>query len=102
MFRLTVTYPATDGATFDFDYYRDTHMPLVMARVGAAAVKFEIARGVSSSTGGAAPYMCIGQVYLSSLEAFEAAMAEHGAELFADVANYTNIAPIGQLEELVS
>ena len=28
MIRLSVLYPATEGATFDHDYYRDHHVPL--------------------------------------------------------------------------
>ena len=28
MIRYSVLYPATEGAAFDHDYYRDTHVPL--------------------------------------------------------------------------
>ena len=30
MYRISVMYPAKEGARFDMDYYRKTHMPLVM------------------------------------------------------------------------
>ena len=29
MYILTVTYPKSKGATFDFDYYRQKHLPEV-------------------------------------------------------------------------
>ena len=28
MIRVSVFYPVTEGAAFDHDYYRDTHVPL--------------------------------------------------------------------------
>src|ERR1044072_1245577 len=36
MIKVSVMYPNTPGARFDHDYYRDKHMPLVKARMGAA------------------------------------------------------------------
>lgn len=32
MATLSVVYPRTPGATFDYDYYRSKHMPLVTQR----------------------------------------------------------------------
>ncbi len=102
MYRLTVTYAAEDGGKFDFDYYRDVHMPMVMDRVGADAVKFEVSKGMFAGDGGRPHYTCIGQVYLSSLDGFQKAMEQHGAEIMGDVPNYTNIAPTVQIEEMVA
>jgi uncharacterized protein (TIGR02118 family) len=34
MIRVSVFYPTTEGATFDHDYYRDQHVPLVMKTWG--------------------------------------------------------------------
>ena len=36
MTTIIVTYPREDGASFDFDYYEGTHMPLVAKRWGGA------------------------------------------------------------------
>ena len=45
MIRFSVLYPATDGATFDHDYYRDNHVPLACRTWGIEAA--EIERGVN-------------------------------------------------------
>ena len=33
MIRVSVFYPSAEGATFDHDYYRETHMPAVRAHL---------------------------------------------------------------------
>ena len=35
MIKVSVMYPNQPGGRFDHDYYRDKHMPLVAARMGA-------------------------------------------------------------------
>jgi len=44
MIRLTVLYPAADGATFDHDYYREKHIPLCVQTWGLDGA--EIDRGI--------------------------------------------------------
>ena len=39
MIRLSVLYPKTDGATFDHDYYRDSHVPLAVKTWGVERVR---------------------------------------------------------------
>ena len=46
MIRLSVMYPATEGATFDHDYYRNQHVPLAMKTWGLEGTA-EIARILS-------------------------------------------------------
>ena len=102
MYRLTVTYPNDADGRFDFTYYRDKHMALVRARLGANVTKTEIGKGVSAGDGGTAPYVCVGQVWFKSLDELQKCMGKHGAEIMGDVPNYTNIKPTVQLEELVT
>ncbi len=40
-------------------------------------------------------------IYLESVEEFERAFAEHGAEISADVINYTNIRPAIEMQEIL-
>lgn len=101
MFRLTVTYPAKEGGHFDFAYYRDKHIPMVEKYIGSDVERSEISKGIAGAGDGGAPYTCIGQIYLKSLDGFGAAMEKHAGEIMGDVPNYTNIEPVVQIEELV-
>ena len=94
MIRLSVYYPATDGATFDHDYYRTTHVPLAVQSWGLDGA--EIDRGVNG------PYVAAVHFRFESLDALNAAMAAPGTGAgLADVATYTSIQPVLQTSEIV-
>lgn len=95
MIRLSVLYPATEGATFDHDYYRDKHVPLACRAWGIDGA--EIDKGVNG------PYVAAVHFRFDSVEAMQQAMAAEGtAEVIADVGNYTTIMPVQQISEIVS
>lgn len=95
MIRLSVYYPASEGARFDHDYYRDKHIPLCQRSWSPARV--EIDRGLDG------PYLAAAHLIFDSKEALDAAMAsEKTPEILADVANYTTISPVLQTSEIVS
>lgn len=94
MIRLSVLYPAGEGATFDHDYYREKHVPLCLRTWGLSSA--EIDRGVDG------PYVAAVHLRFDSLEALGEAMAAEGTgAVLEDVANYTNIAPVLQTSEVV-
>ena len=93
MIRVSVLYPDTEGATFDHDYYRDTHVPLAVKTWQPTSA--EIDRGVDG------PYVAAVHFTFDSLEAMQQAMAVDGtAAVRADVPNYTTITPIRQVSEV--
>jgi uncharacterized protein (TIGR02118 family) len=95
MIRLSVLYPKTDGATFDHDYYRDSHVPLAEKTWGISGAQID--RGVDG------PYEAAVHFTFDSLDAIGAAMALPGTgDVLADVANYTTITPVMQTSEIVS
>jgi uncharacterized protein (TIGR02118 family) len=95
MIRLSVLYPETYGATFDHGYYRDHHVPLAMRAWGLTSA--EIDKGVDG------PYVAGVHFEFESAEALGAAMASAAtAEVLADVANYTSIAPVLQTSETIA
>jgi uncharacterized protein (TIGR02118 family) len=95
MIRMSVYYPATDGATFDHDYYRDTHVPLACSAWGLDSA--EIDKGVDG------PHVAAVHFRFESVEAMQAAMGSpRTGEVMADVANYTTIAPVMQVAEIVA
>ena len=64
--------------------------------------RIEVDKGVAGGAPGApAPFICIGHLYFDSVAAFQAAIAPHGKELFADVPNFTNITPQVQIAEII-
>ena len=94
MIRVSVLYPKTEGATFDHDYYANSHVPLAVSTWGLAGA--EIDKGING------PYEAAVHVTFESLDAMGAAMANEGtAAVQADVANYTTIVPEMQISEIV-
>ena len=97
MIRLSVFYPKTEGASFDHDYYRNSHVPLACETWGVDSSAAQIDKGVDG------PYEAAVHFTFDSLEALGAAMGGEGTQaVIADVANYTTIQPVMQTSEIVS
>jgi uncharacterized protein (TIGR02118 family) len=95
MIRLSVLYPKTDGATFDHDYYRDSHVPLAVKTWGPAGA--EVDKGIGG------PYEAAVHFTFADQDALNAALGHEGtAAIQADVANYTTIVPVMQISEITS
>jgi len=93
--RLSVFYPKTEGASFDHDYYRDSHVPLACKTWGLDGAQID--KGVDG------PYEAAVHFTFDSLEALGAAMGNEGTgAVIADVGNYTTIQPVMQTSEIVS
>ncbi len=90
---ISVLYPNTPGKKFDHDYYAQTHMPLVMDRLKSSGLlRYEIDTGLAGGAPGSpAPFTCVGRLYFNTLEEFQTSLGTHGAEILADVPNYTDI-----------
>lgn len=102
MIKVSVMYPHAPGARFDHDYYRDTHMPLLKARMGDHCRYYTIDRGLAGGAPGSAPaFVAMCHVYCDSVDAFQAGFAPHAAEIMADVLNYTDLQPTLQISEVV-
>jgi uncharacterized protein (TIGR02118 family) len=94
MIKLSVLYPATEGATFDHDYYREHHVPLAVKTWGLEDA--EIDKGIDG------PYVAAVHFRFESFEAMTAAMGVDGtSRVTADVPNYTTIQPVFQTSEIV-
>jgi uncharacterized protein (TIGR02118 family) len=92
--RFSVLYPATEGASFDHDYYRDRHVPLCVELWSPAEAVVE--QGIDG------PYVAAVHFTFDSMEAFQQAVSSpRTAELATDVANYTTIEPVRQLSTIV-
>jgi uncharacterized protein (TIGR02118 family) len=88
---FNVIYPNHEGAKFDSNYYRSTHIPLVMKVMKAASVI--LIEGVPMGTS-PAPFAMIAHFQFASSEAIQAALANPAMpEVRADVAKFTDIKP---------
>ena len=99
--KITVLYGQPKSAE-EFDkYYFEKHMPMVLATLKAHGMtRYEVDRGLSGVEPGSAPaYLCIGRCYFETLEGFQSGFADHGAELAADIPNYTNAEVVLQVSE---
>ena len=100
--KVNVMYPYAEGARFDHAYYRDRHMPMVTSKLGAACAYYTVEKGLAGGAPGAPPpFVAMCALICGSADAFQAQMKEHGAEIMADIANYTDISPVLQVSELV-
>jgi len=105
MIKVSVMYPYTDGARFDHAYYRDKHMPLLKARMGDACRSYTIDKGLAGGTPGTPgtppTYVGMCHVFCDSAKAFQTAFGPHAKEILGDIKNYTDIAPVMQISEVV-
>ena len=99
MTRVTVIYPRKDDAKFDFDYYTSKHIPFVTKLLGK---KIEVRWGISSVNGAPPAFVCVATISIDSVEEFQTLFSQHGAQILADIPNYTNVEPIVQFDEILA
>ena len=92
--KLHVAYPNGPTARFDFDYYRNTHMPMVMERFGPAGMTdFSATRGGGGKPDDAPPpFVLLATLTFPDEASLDAALAV-AEPLIADIANFTNVEP---------
>jgi uncharacterized protein (TIGR02118 family) len=99
MIRVSVLYPKQEGGEFDYDYYLQTHIPLVKERLGDALKAVEVYKGLSGAGDAAETYVTSACLILESVEAFGNSFGPHAEEIMGDIPNFTNIEPTIQIEE---
>jgi len=99
MIKVSVMYPNGDGATFDMDYFRDSHLVLVRHLLGGMLKGIAVDQGIDQP-GSPAPFLAIGHLMFDSVEDCQSAMNTHGPRLMADVPNYANTQPTIQVSEV--
>lgn len=102
MIKVSVMYPNVPGARFNHDYYRDTHMPMVKARMSESCQYYTVDKGLSGGAPGSPPtYIGMCHIFSESLEAFQAGFGPHTAEIMADIVQYTDLVPVMQISEVM-
>lgn len=96
---LQVCYPATEGTTFDHDYYLATHLPMVQDHIGQQMSGATASRGVAGGAGAPPPFHAIATLTFPDQAAFDTAMTKMGP-LVEDIPKFTDCQPqllVGQV-----
>ncbi|TAN04590.1 MAG: EthD family reductase [Rhodanobacteraceae bacterium] len=102
MIKVSVMYPNKPGARFDHEYYKDKHMALVKAQMGAACLFYTVDKGIGGGAPGEpATYIGMCHIYCESVESFQASFGPHAKQILADIPNYTDLSPVLQISEVV-
>jgi uncharacterized protein (TIGR02118 family) len=77
-------------------------MPLVKARMGDSCKSYTVDKGLAGGAPGSpATYVAMCHLFCDSVEAFQAGFGPHASEIMADIANYTDLAPVIQISDVV-
>ena len=94
MIRVIGIYRWTEGASFDHQYYQNTHMQLtrdLLTPLGL--VRLEADRYLAANLVAPGTIIAASHAYFPSIEIAKTALSAVGATLMADVANYTTLKP---------
>jgi uncharacterized protein (TIGR02118 family) len=101
MVKVSILYPRKDGATFNMNYYLDSHMPMARQKLGAACKGVAVEQGLAGGAPGAPPtYAAMGHLLFDSAESFQAAFGPHAATIMADIPNFSTVEPVIQISEV--
>jgi uncharacterized protein (TIGR02118 family) len=101
MIKVSVMYPHSEDTSFDMDYNRNSHMPMVREKLGDACKDAAIEGGLGGGTPDAPPtYIAMGHLYFDSVEDFQSSFGPHAEAIMGDNPNYTNIEPVIQVSQV--
>src|SRR3954453_4285960 len=103
MYVLTITYPKSPDASFDFEYFRTKHLPEVGKTFAPFGLGYAaVLRGEQSLDGGEPAYFATTILSFSSEQGARDAVASDAAKaLSADMANFTSVKPVMQFNTAV-
>jgi len=102
MFKVMILYPNDEGAKFDFDYYRTTHMRIVEENLKPFGLRgTSVEKGISGGAGAKAPYICVGSLFFDRPEGYDEGAKQVGATLRGDLPNFTNVTPTRLIVEVL-
>jgi uncharacterized protein (TIGR02118 family) len=96
--QITVLYPNASDASFNMDYYLNTHMPMVAELFGPYNFKgYSVCRikGIPKpdKTMDPSPYSVQALLNFEAISDFQAALSEAGEKVMSDVPKFSNQSP---------
>jgi uncharacterized protein (TIGR02118 family) len=103
MYILTITYPKSPDASFDFDYFRSKHLPEVGKAFGPFGLGYaSVLKGETGLDGGEPAYFATTILSFATEQgARDAVASDGGRALAADIANFTSVTPVMQFNTAV-
>ena len=103
MYIISIHYPNEAGATFDFDYYRTSHLPEVGKAFGPFGLGYaSVLKGEQSADGSDPAFFVTTILSFRDEQGARDAMASDGARaLIADVPNFASVRPVVQFNTAV-
>jgi uncharacterized protein (TIGR02118 family) len=89
---IGVLYPNQAGTSFDLDYYRSKHLPLVRRLLAPMGMR-SLTYFEPVATDPEFAYRLVAELRFDTMEATNAALAAHGPETQADIPNFTDSVP---------
>jgi uncharacterized protein (TIGR02118 family) len=103
MIKFNVLYPNDKEGRFDFDYYKDKHVPLVMGLMKEACISMVLDRGTSAVSSSQPPaYIALATISCASVAALRNGLYPHLKAISADIPNFTNITPHIWVSEVIA
>ena len=102
MVKISIMYPNEAGKTFNMNYYKENHMPMLAELFGKTLKYYHIDEGISGRTPDEpAAYLAIGHLYFNALSDYQDGFKIHGKTILGDIPNYTNIKPAVQISKVI-
>ena len=100
--KISIMYPSGEGRTFNMNYYKNNHMPMLKKLFGPTMKKYVIDKGLRGRTvEDEIPFLAMGHMYFETISDYENVFGQHHEKILGDIPNYTNIRPIVQISEVV-
>lgn len=103
MIKVSVMYPNNKDVQFDADYYKNSHLPMIVSALGDSLKGLELDLGIAGRTPEElAPYVAIAHLKFDDVASFQAAFGPHADVFASDIKNYSNVQGKLQISELIT
>lgn len=99
MIRVTALYPRRSDGTFDHEYCRARHLPLVASLMGDALKAWELYRPIAGPGEPPPEFVAVVHLYFDDVATFYREFGRHSPVTMEDAQRYTDIHPILLVEE---